>query len=328
MIRTLAQRQPDEPVVALAPMSGVTDRPFRRLAYRFGADLVFSEMIAGAESLRGRDKSRHRLERGDDEGPFLVQLAGCRAEVMAEAARYCADRGADAIDINMGCPVKKVIGGMAGSALMRTPDEAARLVEAVVGAVDLPVSVKMRTGWDRENRNAPELARLVERAGAAWITVHGRTREQKYSGRADWDFIARVKQAVAVPVLANGDVTTLAEAREILARSGADGLLIGRGSYGRPWRVGGIARGLQAGRAPREPDGDTRLAAIEEQLEGSLALYGGHRGLRHFRKHLGWYLERMGAPAALRREALTADRPETARACLRAAAGAAAPVAA
>lgn len=307
-------------------MSGVTDRPFRRLARRYGADLVFSEMIAGAESLRGRDKSRERLERAGDEGPFLVQLAGCRPEIMAEAARYCADQGADALDINMGCPVKKVIGGMAGSALMRTPDEAARLVEAVAGAVDLPVSVKMRTGWDSDSRNAPELARLVERAGAAWITVHGRTREQKYAGRADWDFIARVKRAVAVPVLANGDIRSAGDAREALARSGADGLLIGRASYGAPWRVGAIARALRGGgeETPAPAPGE-RLAAIEEQLEGSLALYGGSRGLRHFRKHLGWYLDGFAAGGDLRRRLLTADSPASVMAGLRQAAEAAGP---
>lgn len=273
--------------VFLAPMSGVTDLAFRSRAFAHGAGLVVSEMVASGELAKGRGDTQRRLRR-PDLPVHMVQLAGREASAMAEAARIAAGEGADIIDINMGCPAKKVTGGYAGSALMRDLDHALTLIEAVVGAVCVPVTVKMRLGWDETALNAPMLARRAENAGVRMVTVHGRTRCQFYEGKADWRAIARVKQAVSIPVVANGDVATRADALAMLDASGADAVMIGRAHYGAPWTAG-----LVAGAAANVPDAPKAHADyLVAHYEDMLSLYGVGQGLRHARKHLGWYLDR------------------------------------
>jgi tRNA-dihydrouridine synthase B len=305
--------------VFLAPMSGITDEPFRMRAHMHGAGLVVSEMVASGELAKGRLGSERRIRRPDIP-VHMVQLAGRQADHMAEAARIAAGEGADIIDINMGCPAKKVTGGYAGSALMREPDHALSLIEAVIGAVEVPVTVKMRLGWDEGALNAPLLARCAEQAGVKMVTVHGRTRCQFYQGKADWRAIARVKQAVSIPVVANGDVTSVADATLVLEQSGADAVMVGRASYGAPWTAAEIVQAAGSSAARGVPHGAEEIADyVVDHYEAMLALYGVESGLRQARKHLGWYLGRhaAGVADALRKVIMTGLESQQVIAALR-----------
>lgn len=276
--------------VVLAPMSGVTDMPFRELTWRFGAGLVVTEMVASRELVNDTAESWSRLSAAGFR-PHMVQLAGREAHWMAEAAKIAADHGADIIDINMGCPAKKVIGGYSGSALMRDPDHALGLIEATVKAVDIPVTLKMRLGWDENSMNAPDIARRAEAAGIQLVTIHGRTRMQFYEGRADWDAIRAVREVISIPLIANGDVETAGDAQEILRRSGADAVMIGRGCQGRPWHAGVIS-GTPAPQSLEIAD------IAVEHYRMMLDFYGEAVAIRHARKHLGWYLQRFSPDLA------------------------------
>ena len=296
----------------LAPMAGITDRPMRALAARYGAGLVVSEMIASNALTTGQHDMVRKLAASPGL-PHMVQLAGCEAHWMAEAARIAEGAGADIIDINFGCPAKRVTNGYAGSALMRVPDLAQSLVEAVANATSLPVTVKMRLGWDDDSLNAPDIARRAGNAGAQMITVHGRTRQQFYKGDARWSLVRSVVEAVDVPVVVNGDITSLAAAEHALAASGAAAVMIGRGAQGQPWVVGQIAAGLEGQAAPVAPTGGELTAVVIEHYEGVLSEYGTHVGVRAARKHLDWYLEASGLAVSrdTRRELVQSTEPAT-----------------
>ncbi|UYV39241.1 tRNA dihydrouridine synthase DusB [Rhodobacteraceae bacterium D3-12] len=290
-------------------MAGITDLPFRQLVSRFGAGLVVSEMIASGEFLTERPGTREKAELGARVENTAVQIAGREATAMADAARLVQDMGARVIDINMGCPAKKVTGGMSGSALMRAPDHALRLIEAVVGAVEVPVTLKCRLGWDDTTLNAPDIARRAEGAGVKRLVIHGRTRCQFYKGRADWAAIRAVKDAVTIPVLANGDICSPGDARAAMAASGADGVMIGRGAQGRPWLLAQVANENHGSAAPVVPKENDLIDMISEHYEAMLSFYGATLGNRVARKHLGWYMDEAGSDPTLRRPLLTSKDP-------------------
>ncbi|UWQ09185.1 tRNA dihydrouridine synthase DusB [Aliiroseovarius crassostreae] len=295
--------------VILAPMAGITDLPFRQLVGGFGAGLVVSEMVASQEMVQAKPGVRERAELGFGLSDTAVQLAARDIYWAGEAARMVEANGARIIDINMGCPARKVVGGMSGSALLRDLDHALRLIEAIVGAVQIPVTLKTRLGWDDMMLNAPELAGRAEAAGIQMITIHGRTRCQFYKGRADWSAIRRVKEAVSIPVIANGDIVDSKNAREALEKSGADGVMIGRGAGGKPWLLQQVAHDLFGAPAPVIPQGEDLVRMVQDHHRASLDFYGEELGARVIRKHLGWYMDAACTPAELRRRILSSRDP-------------------
>ncbi|WP_458790554.1 tRNA dihydrouridine synthase DusB [Yoonia sp. MH D7] len=298
------------PPVALAPLAGITDLPFRQLVASFGAGWVVSEMVASQEMVQAKPAAREKAELGFDQAGTAVQIAGREAYWMAEAAKLVAANGAAFIDINMGCPAKKVTSGYSGSALLRDPDHALTLIEAVVNAVDIPVTLKTRLGWDHDCLNAAYVAKRAENAGIKLVTIHGRTRCQFYKGSADWAAIAEIKTAVNIPVIANGDIMGADTAREALKQSGADGVMIGRGAQGRPWILAQVASELHGTTAPVIPTGADLAALVCGHYEEMLSFYGSEFGRKTARKHLGWYMDDVETPSALRREVLTEPDPK------------------
>ena len=306
----------DAPVI-LAPMTGVTDLPFRKVVKRYGAGLTVSEMIASQAMIRETRQSLQKAAWDPSEEPVSLQLAGCGPVEMAEVAKLNEQRGAAIIDINMGCPVKKVVNGDAGSALMRDIPLAASIIAATVKAVRLPVTLKMRMGWCHDSLNAPELAKVAEDLGVQMITVHGRTRNQMYKGSADWGFVARVKQATRLPVIVNGDICSREDARDALRQSGADGVMIGRGAYGKPWLLGQVMADLAGGGEKPDPSLDEQLALILEQYEAMQSLYGTMTGVNLARKHIGWYTKGLTGSAEFRNRVNTQDDPKVVVSMLR-----------
>jgi tRNA-dihydrouridine synthase B len=297
------------PPVALSPLAGITDLPFRQLVSSFGVGWVVSEMVASQEMVQAKPGVREKAELGFGQGNTAVQLAGRDAFWMAEAARMVEANGAQIIDINMGCPAKKVTNGYSGSALLRDPDHALSLIEAVVNAVKVPVTLKTRLGWDDACLNAADVARRAEQAGIRLVTIHGRTRCQFYKGAADWAAIRAIKDAVGIPVIANGDIVDAATARQALDQSGADGVMVGRGAQGRPWVLAQIGHALFGSPKPDIPTGKAFYDMVSAHYEAMLMFYGAQLGMKTARKHLGWYMDQAGTPAGLRHAVLTEGNP-------------------
>lgn len=291
-----------EDPVLLSPMAGVTDLPFRRLVKSFGAGLVTSEMIASQAMIRDHVRTHKMAYAESDEYLMSVQLAGCDPDMMAQAAKMNEDKGAKLIDINMGCPAKKIVNGYAGSALMQNLDEARKILVATVNAVSVPVTLKMRTGWDITNRNAPELARIAEDVGIKMVTVHGRTRNQMYKGKADWTFISEVKNAVSIPVIANGDIVTCEDATEALRQSGADGVMIGRGVYGKPWFLSQVIHYLKTGEKRPDPTLGELKYILLDHYQAMIDHYGEDAGKKIARKHISWYTKGLRDSAVFRQK--------------------------